>query len=45
MLFIIFIQVLKLKKDNPDVLLMIEVGYKLKFFDDDAKVGCYLFPG
>jgi len=32
------IKVLKLKKDNPGVLLMVEVGYKLKFFDEDAKV-------
>lgn len=38
MVFIFSIQVLKLKKDNPDVLLMVEVGYKLKFFDNDARV-------
>jgi DNA mismatch repair ATPase MutS len=37
-------QVLKLKKDNPGVLLMVEVGYKLKFFDDDAKVNFRIFP-
>jgi len=30
---------LKLKEDNPGTLLMIEVGYKYKFFGDDAKVG------
>lgn len=33
-----FLKILKLKKDNPGVLLMVEVGYKIKFFDDDAKV-------
>ncbi|KAJ6547415.1 muts domain V-domain-containing protein [Mycena capillaripes] len=31
-------QVARLKKDNPSVLLMIEVGYKYKFFGEDAKV-------
>ncbi|KAF8831364.1 hypothetical protein HHX47_DHR1000478 [Lentinula edodes] len=31
-------QVLKLKGDNPGTLLMIEVGYKYKFFDEDAKI-------
>ncbi|KAJ7940789.1 muts domain V-domain-containing protein [Mycena leptocephala] len=31
-------QVLRLKQDNPRVLLMIEVGYKYKFFGEDAKV-------
>ncbi|KIK59832.1 hypothetical protein GYMLUDRAFT_261825 [Collybiopsis luxurians FD-317 M1] len=31
-------QVLQLKHDNPGTLLMIEVGYKYKFFDEDAKV-------
>ncbi|KAJ7740749.1 muts domain V-domain-containing protein [Mycena maculata] len=31
-------QVLRLKKDNPSALLMIEVGYKYKFFGEDAKV-------
>lgn len=31
-------QVLKLKEDNQGTLLMIEVGYKYKFFGDDAKV-------
>ncbi|KAJ3864053.1 DNA mismatch repair protein MSH3 [Lentinula novae-zelandiae] len=31
-------QVLKLKSDNPGTLLMIEVGYKYKFFDEDAKI-------
>ncbi|KAF7968561.1 hypothetical protein HWV62_30097 [Athelia sp. TMB] len=30
-------QILQLKKDNPGVLLMVEVGYKIKFFDDDAR--------
>ncbi|KAJ3987104.1 DNA mismatch repair protein MSH3 [Lentinula detonsa] len=31
-------QVAKLKHDNPGTLLMIEVGYKYKFFDEDAKI-------
>ncbi|KAJ3779412.1 DNA mismatch repair protein MSH3 [Lentinula raphanica] len=31
-------QVQKLKHDNPGTLLMIEVGYKYKFFDEDAKI-------
>ncbi|KAJ7046634.1 muts domain V-domain-containing protein [Mycena alexandri] len=31
-------QVIRLKKDNPGVLLMVEVGYKYIFFEDDAKV-------
>ncbi|KAF9050682.1 hypothetical protein BDZ89DRAFT_1005971 [Hymenopellis radicata] len=31
-------QVLQLKKENGDALLMIKVGYKYKFFGDDAKV-------
>jgi 16S rRNA A1518/A1519 N6-dimethyltransferase RsmA/KsgA/DIM1 with predicted DNA glycosylase/AP lyase activity len=39
------LQVLQLKKDNPGVLLMVEVGYKLKFFGDDAKVSCRISPG
>lgn len=41
MTFTLFImsQVLKLKEDNPGTLLMIEVGYKYKFFGDDAEVG------
>ncbi|KAF9466351.1 DNA mismatch repair protein MSH3 [Collybia nuda] len=32
------LQVLQLKKDHPGTVLMIEVGYKYKFFDDDASV-------
>ncbi|KIL68593.1 hypothetical protein M378DRAFT_8640 [Amanita muscaria Koide BX008] len=32
------LQVLQLKKENPRTVLMIEVGYKYKFFGDDAKV-------
>ncbi|KAG5652337.1 hypothetical protein H0H81_005358 [Sphagnurus paluster] len=32
------IQVLQLKSENPGTVLMIEVGYKYKFFGDDAKV-------
>lgn len=35
---------MKLKEDNPGVLLMVEVGYKLKFFDEDAKVSCHASP-
>ncbi|KAJ6546536.1 DNA mismatch repair protein MSH3 [Mycena vulgaris] len=31
-------QVLRLKKENPSALLMVEVGYKYVFFGDDAKV-------
>ncbi|KAF5386928.1 hypothetical protein D9615_001885 [Tricholomella constricta] len=31
-------QVLQLKAENPGTLLMIAVGYKFKFFGDDAKV-------
>lgn len=38
-------QVLELKKNNPGVLLMVEVGYKLKFFGDDAKVSCRYLLG
>jgi DNA mismatch repair protein MSH3 len=44
-IFTRLVQVLKLKKDNPGVLLMVEVGYKLKFFDDDAKVSFHVSPG
>lgn len=32
------LQVLELKKSNPGVILMIEVGYKMRFFGDDALV-------
>ncbi|KIM49419.1 hypothetical protein M413DRAFT_6469 [Hebeloma cylindrosporum] len=31
-------QVLQLKQENAGTLLMVEVGYKYKFFGDDAKV-------
>ncbi|KAG7452688.1 uncharacterized protein BT62DRAFT_958683 [Guyanagaster necrorhizus] len=31
-------QVLQLKRENPSTVLMIEVGYKYRFFGDDAKV-------
>ncbi|KAJ6455723.1 DNA mismatch repair protein MSH3 [Mycena sanguinolenta] len=42
-------QVRRLKKDNPGVVLLVEVGYKYKFFGDDAKVaakelGMVCFP-
>jgi DNA mismatch repair protein MSH3 len=33
------LQVLQLKEDNPGTLLMIEIGYKYRFFGSDAKVG------
>lgn len=32
------LQVLELKRKHPGVLLAIEVGYKFRFFGDDAKV-------
>ncbi|KAF5330723.1 hypothetical protein D9619_005575 [Psilocybe cf. subviscida] len=32
------LQILKLKEDNPGTILMIEVGYKFRFFGEDAKV-------
>ena len=31
-------QILSLKAQNPDTILLVEVGYKLKFFGDDAIV-------
>ena len=31
-------QVLEFKKKYPGTILMIEVGYKYRFFGDDAKV-------
>ncbi|KAH6918993.1 DNA mismatch repair protein MSH3 [Coprinopsis sp. MPI-PUGE-AT-0042] len=31
------LQVRQLKQDNPGTLLMVEVGYKYKFYDEDAK--------
>jgi len=31
-------QILDLKKENPGTVLMVEVGYRYKFFGDDAKV-------
>ena len=31
-------QILSLKSQNPDTILLVEVGYKLKFFGDDAIV-------
>ncbi|KIY51004.1 hypothetical protein FISHEDRAFT_38295 [Fistulina hepatica ATCC 64428] len=31
-------QVLSLKRDNPGTVLMIEVGYKYKFFGEDAQI-------
>lgn len=32
------LQVLELKRKHPGVLLAIEVGYKFRFFGEDAKV-------
>jgi hypothetical protein len=34
------LQIVELKQKYPDVLLVVEVGYKYKFFGDDAKVRC-----
>ncbi|EGC40238.1 hypothetical protein DICPUDRAFT_52102 [Dictyostelium purpureum] len=31
-------QFLAIKKDNPDTVLMVECGYKYKFFGDDAEI-------
>ncbi|KAJ8700304.1 Mismatch repair protein msh3 [Pleurotus ostreatus] len=31
-------QILKLKADNPGTLLMVEIGYKYKFFGEDAEI-------
>jgi DNA mismatch repair protein MSH3 len=36
-----FLKVLRLKKDNVGTVLMVEVGYKYKFFGDDAKVNYF----
>lgn len=39
---------MELKKRHPDVLLIFEVGYKMRFFGDDAQaasrvlgIGCF----
>ncbi|KAM0945139.1 putative DNA mismatch repair protein MutS/MSH [Dioscorea sansibarensis] len=32
------LQILDLKSKHPDVLLMVEVGYKYRFFGDDAEI-------
>jgi DNA mismatch repair protein MSH3 len=32
------LKILELKKANPGTVLMVEVGYRYKFFGDDAKV-------
>ncbi|KAF8652763.1 hypothetical protein AX16_004259 [Volvariella volvacea WC 439] len=32
------LQVVQLKKENPGTVLMVEVGYKYKFFGDDADI-------
>jgi hypothetical protein len=31
-------QVIQLKKDNPGIVLFVEVGYKYRFFGEDAEV-------
>ena len=31
-------QVVKIKAENPGVVLFVEVGYKYKFFGEDAEV-------
>lgn len=31
-------QVMELKRANPDMMLMVQVGYKMKFFGEDAVV-------
>lgn len=33
-------QYVEIKKQYPDTLLLIEVGYKFRFFGEDAKVSC-----
>ena len=46
-------KILHLKKENPGTVLMVEVGYRYKFFGDDAKVNqegsykirCYIKVG
>ena len=35
---LISVQVLELKKANPGTVLMVEIGYKYKFFGEDAHV-------
>jgi hypothetical protein len=34
----VVLQILDLKKNNVGTVLMVEVGYKYKFFGEDAKV-------
>lgn len=35
-------QVIQLKKDNPGIVLFVEVGYKYRFFGEDAEVVKFL---
>lgn len=35
-------QILQLKKENPGVLLLVEVGYKMKFYQEDARIASQL---
>jgi DNA mismatch repair protein MSH3 len=37
-MFCLIPKILQLKKENPGTVLMVEVGYKFRFFGDDAKV-------
>ncbi|GMH38216.1 hypothetical protein BSKO_06100 [Bryopsis sp. KO-2023] len=42
-------QVVKLKEENPGVVLLIEVGYKMRFFGEDAEIAAkccniYCYP-
>ena len=34
-------KIIRLKKDNVGTVLMVEVGYKYKFFGDDARVNSF----
>jgi hypothetical protein len=43
------VQVVALKAQHPGVLLVVEVGYKMRFFGEDAQVAasvlrCYCYP-
>lgn len=36
------LQILQLKKEHPGVLLLVEVGYKMKFYQEDAHIASQL---
>lgn len=36
------LQILQLKKEHPGVLLLVEVGYKMKFYQEDARIASQL---